>query len=156
MIVIAILALVFAFARYFMSLSFGLGFVTSVGLIALFVVHSTQGRHYNRLGSFIIGYPLLPLLILHITWGVIKLRYARRSSVGFLDGMFGVSDIGALLCLMAYVGCVSVWLGTWNRQDVPELRSAAKRVVLFMPLAWIALFAVALWDPFGALGNLFQ
>jgi len=156
MIVIAILAPVFALARHFVSFSFGLGFVTSVGLIALFVVHSTQRRHYNRLGSFIIGYPLLPLLILHVTWGVIKLRFARRSSVGFLDGMFGVSDIGAVLCLMAYVGCVSVWLGTWKRQDVPEIRRAAKRVVLFMPLAWMGLFVVALWDPLGVFESLFR
>jgi hypothetical protein len=76
--------------------------------------------------------------------------------VGFLDGMFGISDIGAMVCLVAYVGCVSIWLGGLKRQDAPELRRAAKRVVLLMPPAWVGFFAFALWDPFGALGFLFH
>jgi hypothetical protein len=152
MAVIAILAPLLALARY----PFVFGFALAIGLIALFVGHSIRGRHYGRIAGLMIGYPLLPLLMLYLTWGVITLRYARRSSVGFLDGMFGVSDIGALVCLMAYVGCVSIWLGGLKRHDAPELRRAAKWAVLLMPASWIVLFAFTLWDPFGALGYIFH
>jgi vacuolar-type H+-ATPase subunit I/STV1 len=153
MAVIAILAPLLALARY----PFALGFAVASGLIALFVGHSLRGRHYGRVAGLIDNrLPFLPLLLLYLTWGVITLRYARRSSVGFLDGIFGISDIGAMVCLVAYVGCVSIWLGGLKRQDAPELRRAAKRVVLLMPPAWVGFFAFTLWDPFGALGFLFH
>ena len=102
---------------------------------------------YGQIAGLIIGYPLVPLLILYITWGVIKLRYARRSSVGFLDGMFAVMhrrpDSSRRLC-----GVRFRLARRMERDDIPELRRAAKRVVLLMPPTWLGLFAFALWDPF--------
>jgi hypothetical protein len=158
MVVIAILAPLFGLVRLFdpNRYSVPFGFFVAIGLIALFVGYCARRGRYGWIASLIIGYPLVPLLILHLTWGVIKLRFARRSSVGFLDGMFGISDIGAMVCLAAYVGCVSVWLGAGKSWSVPELRSAAKRVVLLMPPAWVGLFVFAIWDPFGALEYLFH
>ena len=150
MIVIAILAPLLA--RY----PFAFGFVGSIGLFALFVGHGLRTRRCGRIAGLMIGYPLVPLLILHLMWAVITLRFARKSSVGFLDGMFGISDIGAMVCLLAYVGCIAIRLGGLERQDAPEIRRAAKQVVLLLPPAWVGLFAFALWDPSGALGYFFH
>lgn len=148
MVGIACLAPLLALARH----PFAFGFVVTAGAILLFVGVSYRRRRYHRIAWLVCLYPALPLVNLYLSWALLRLRYVRRSSMGLLDGMFGVSDIGAYLCLMAYVGCVSILI----RGADPALGRAAKRVVLLMPVTWAAFLAFSFWDPFGVLSTMFR
>jgi hypothetical protein len=154
MIVIAILAPLLALSRY----PFAFGLVVTIGLIALFVADSIRRGRFERVAWLLCGYPLLPLLTLYLQWGLITRRLIRRSTTTVLDGIFAVSDIGGFLCLLAYVGCVSLAAGaaSGRARDTPGLRRAAWLVVILLPLSWVGLFAFAMWDPFGALSRLFH
>ena len=154
MAVIAAVSVPLAFARY----DFPFGFFVTVGLFALFVVDCVRRRAYGRIALLICAYPAYPLLLFHLEWFLRTRKIARRSSLGILDGAIGFSDIGAYLCLMAYVACVSLAAGWLARriQGEPELKRAAKRVALIMPFSWAAFLALAIFDPFGALGYLIR
>ena len=152
MVVILILAPLLALSRF----PFAFGLVVTIALIALFVVDSVRRLRFGRIAWLLCGYPLLPLALLYLQYGLLIRKVIRRSSVTVLDGAFAFSDIGGFLCLIAYVGCVSIVAGSLASQSFPELKRAAWRVVRLMPLAWVALFAFALWDPFGALARLFH
>jgi hypothetical protein len=148
MVVIALLAPLLTLARY----PFALGLVAYGGSIALFVGLSIRRRRYDLVAWLLIFYPVLPLLVLYLQWVLGKYRLASRSTPLF-GGLIGLSDTCGYLCLLAYLGCVSILV---RGRDRPELRREAWRVIIFMPLAWIALFVFAVWDPFGVLGYFFR
>jgi hypothetical protein len=148
MIVTAILAPLLALARY----PFAFGLIAYGGSIALLVGLSIWRRRYDLVAWLLIIYPVLPLLVLYLNWGLAIRKIVRRSSPLF-DGLIGLSDVCGCLGLLAYAGCVSILASGWGQ---PALRRAAKRVVIFMPIAWIALFVFLIWDPFGMLGYFFR
>ena len=148
MAVIAIAAPLLALTRY----PFAFGLVSYGGSIALVVWLSARRRRYDLIAWLMIFYPLLPLLVLYLNWGLAIRKIVRRSTPLF-DGLIGLSDICGYLCLLAYVGCVSILASGWGE---PTLRRPARLVVIFMPVAWIALFVFAIWDPFGMLGYFFR
>jgi hypothetical protein len=153
MAVIAVLAPLLALSRY----PFYFGLFLPVGLIALFVTLSIRRRRYDWVAWLIIAYPLIPLLTLYLHGGLIQQKLSRRSSP-FFEGLIGLSDVCALLFLLAYVACVSLVAGVAAElvRDNPTLKRAAWRVVILMPISWVVLFVVAVWDPFGMLGHFFR
>jgi hypothetical protein len=150
MVIIAILAPLLALTRY----PFAFGMVAYAGVIASFVGLSIWRRRYDLIAWLLIFYPVLPLLVIYLHWSLATRRIVRRSTP-LLDGLFGLSDTGGYLCLLSYLGCVSILASGWSR-DRPELRRAAWRVIILMPIAWIALFVFAISDPFGMLGYFFR
>lgn len=148
MLDIACLAPLLALARY----PFAFGFVITAGAIALFVGINYRSRQYHRVAWLLCLYPAIPLANLYLSWWLLRMRYVRRSSIGLLDGMLGISDIGAMICLMAYVGCIAILFGGSD----PALRREAKRVCLLMPVTWAAFLGFCLWDPLGVLGTMFR
>jgi hypothetical protein len=92
--------------------------------------------------------------VFYINWGLAIRKIVGRS-IPLFDGLIGLSDTCGYLCLLAYVGCVSILVRGRGR-DWPPLKRAAWRVIIFMPIAWIALFIFAIWDPFGMLGYFFR
>jgi hypothetical protein len=150
MVVIACLAPLLALARY----PFVLGLVAFVGTIALFVALSIRRRRYDLVAWLLILYPVLPLLTLYLHWSLAIRKIVRRSTPLF-DGLIGLSDACGYLCILAYFGCIAIVAGPWGR-DVPEIKRAAKWVVFVTPVTWVALFAFAIWDPFGTLGYFFR
>jgi hypothetical protein len=150
MVVIAGLAPLLALARY----PFILGLVAFGGTIALFVALCIRRRRYDLVAWLLILYPALPLLTLHIHSSLAIRKIVRRSAPLF-EGLFGLSDVCGYFCILAYFGCLVIVAGRWGR-EVPELKRAAKWVVFLMPVTWVALFAFAMWDPFGVLGYFFR
>jgi hypothetical protein len=150
MVVIAGLAPLLALARY----PFVFGLVAFVGSIILFVALCIRRRRYDLVAWLLILYPVLPLLVLYTHWSLAIRKIIRRSTPLF-DGLIGLSDACAYFCIVAYFGCIAIVVGRWA-QKAPEIRRAAKWVVFVMPVTWIALFAFAIWDPFGMLGYFFR
>jgi hypothetical protein len=150
MIVIAGLAPLIALTRY--PLAFGL--FAHVVVFALFVGLSIWRRRYDLIAWFLIFYPALPLLVFYVHWNLAIRSIVSRSNPVF-DGLIGLSDVFGYLCLLAYVGCVSILAGGLGRER-PEFRRAVWRVIILMPIAWIALFVFAIWDPLGFLGYFFR
>ena len=150
MVVIAGLAPLLALARY----PFVFGLVAFVGSIALFVALCIWRRRYDLVAWLLVFYPVLPLLTLYVHWNLAIRKIVRRSTPLF-DGLIGLSDVCAYLCIVAYFGCVVMVTRPWGRK-VPEIRSAAKWVVFLMPVTWAAMFVFAIWDPSGMLDYFFR
>jgi hypothetical protein len=150
MVVIAVAAPLLALTRY----PFVFGLIAYGGSVALFVGLSIRRHRYDLIAWLLIFYPALPLLVLYINWGLAIRKIVGRS-IPLFDGLIGLSDTCGYLCLLAYVGCVSILVRGRGR-DWPPLKRAAWRVIIFMPIAWIALFIFAIWDPFGMLGYFFR
>ena len=150
MVITAMMAPLLALARY----PFAFGLVAYGGSIALLVGLSIRRGRYDPIAWLLILYPALPLLILYIHWSLATRKIVRRSTPLF-DGLVGLSDVFGYLCLLAYVGCVSI-LASGRGRERPALGRAARRVVIFMPIAWFALFVFAIGDPFGMLGYFFR
>jgi hypothetical protein len=99
----AMAAPLLALTRY----PFALGLVAYGGTIALFVGLNIRRRRYDLVAWLLVFYPVLPLAVLYLHWGLATRRIVRRSTPLF-DGLIGLSDLCGLLCLLAYVGCVSI------------------------------------------------
>lgn len=149
MILVAILAPLLALARFPVVL----GFVSASGSIAVFVAHSIRRRHFDRIAWLVCAFPAVPLLTIHLASWLLRKRMIRRSSMGVLDGVLGISDIGAVLCLLVFLASLILLVGGRGGR---ALRRAAWQLVLILPLAWSSFVALAIWDPFGALNVVFR
>jgi hypothetical protein len=150
MVVIAGLAPLFALARY----PFAFGLVAFAGTIATFVALSVRRRRYDLVAWLLIFYPALPLSVLYIHWSLASRKIVGRGSPLF-EGLIGLSDTLGYLCIFAYFWCVMIVARRWGR-PAPEMHRSAKCVVLMLPVTWVALFGLTIWDPFGMLGYFFR
>jgi hypothetical protein len=148
MVIIACIAPLLALARY----PFAFGLFTYAGSVALFVTLSIRHHRYDLVAWLLILYPALPLLIMYVHWNL-AIRHIVRRSTPLSDGLIGLSDVGGYLSILAYFGCVMI---VGRSLGSPEMRKAAKRVVIFLPITWAALFVFTMWDPFGMLGYFFR
>ncbi len=148
MAIIAGLAPLLALARY----PFALGLFTFVGSISVFVTLSILRRRYDLVAWLLILYPALPLLVLFLHWNLATRKIVRRSTP-FFDGLIGLSDFFGFLGIIAYFACIIIIV---RSRSAPAIRRAARCVVYFVPITWTALFALAIWDPFGILAYFFR